>query len=148
MMTAELLALLQGRDTPMLLKGYCRHWPLVQAGLASDAAALAYLQQFDGGQPVNLAVLAAETQGRVFYNADFSGFNYQAGKAGFSQLLQHLNTGATSRFTTVLYGVNRHAAFFSGSGDRQQFALASLVGVDQLMARSCRPGGSPCRFSA
>jgi hypothetical protein len=86
-----LLALLQGRDTPMLLKGYCRHWPLVQAGLASDAAALAYLQQFDGGQPVNLAVLAAETQGRVFYNADFSGFNYQAGKASFSQLLQQLS---------------------------------------------------------
>lgn len=87
---AELLALLQGRDTPLLLKGYCRHWPLVQAGLASDAAALAYLQQFDAGQPVNVAVLAAETQGRVFYNADFSGFNYQAGKASFSQLLQQL----------------------------------------------------------
>ena len=74
-----LAAILAGADTPIVLRGLCRHWPLTQAGLQSPAAALALLQGYSAGLPVTACYLPPETRGRVFYNADFSGFNYQAG---------------------------------------------------------------------
>jgi hypothetical protein len=86
----ELEKMLENRTTPLLLKGLCQAWPLVQAGLQSDAAAADYLLQFYQGEPVSVCHLAPEAKGRVFYNADFSGFNYQAGKMALPQLLQLL----------------------------------------------------------
>ncbi len=126
---AALLALLQDRQTPLLVKGYARHWPLVQAALCSDAAALAYLQQFDGGEAVNVAVLAAETQGRVFYNADYTGFNYQAGKASFSQLLAQLQQVQTPTSPLLYMASTEVQRFFPGlaSANSIQFADQSAL---------------------
>ncbi len=91
---STLATLLKDRTTPLILKGLCNQWPLVQAGLQSAAAAGDYLLQFDQGEPISVCHLAPETQGRVFYNSDFSGFNYQAGKMALPQLLQQLTLAA------------------------------------------------------
>jgi hypothetical protein len=93
----ELEKLLENRDTPLILKGLCLNWPLVQAGLQSDVAAGDYLLQFDQGEPVSVCQLAPETSGRVFYNADFTGFNYLAGKMPLPQLLQQLQQSAAQQ---------------------------------------------------
>jgi len=95
--------LLEGRTTPLILKGLCRDWPLVQAGLISDAAAADYLLQFYQGEPVSVCHLAPEMQGRVFYNSDFSGFNYQAGKMSLPQLLQQLAVAQTQQPAPTWY---------------------------------------------
>lgn len=93
---SDLATLLQTRTTPLICKGACRHWPLVQAGLISDQAAADYLLQFYQGEPVTVCHLPAEATGRVFYNADFTGFNYQAGKMALPMLLQQLSAAATT----------------------------------------------------
>lgn len=100
---SELESHLRQRTTPLIFKGACRQWPLVQAGLNSDAAAAEYLLQFYQGEPVSVCHLTAEAAGRVFYNADFTGFNYQAGKMALPILLQQLTLAATASSAPTWY---------------------------------------------
>jgi len=120
---AVLKTLLEGRTTPLILKGLCRQWPLVQAGLQSAAAAADYLLQFYQGEPVSVCHLAQEMQGRVFYNTDFSGFNYQAGKMALPQLLQQLANCATEQNAPTWYmGSTEIQRWFPGLATANSFA--------------------------
>jgi hypothetical protein len=115
----ELEKLLENRTTPLILKGLCQAWPLVRAGLQSDAAAADYLLQYYQGEPVSVCHLAPEAMGRVFYNADFSGFNYQAGKMALPQLLQQLQrtsaqTAAGTPAATWYMGSTEVNRWFAG----------------------------------
>ncbi|SHI16276.1 cupin-like domain-containing protein [Ferrimonas marina] len=87
---SDLDALIQSRTSPLVLEGYCRHWPLVQAGLNSDRAAMDYLLTHYTGQPITAYRLAPEHRGRVFYNDSVDGFNYEAGHLTLGQLLSAL----------------------------------------------------------
>lgn len=87
---ADVLSFIHAADSPIIFKGLCKDWPLVKAGLLSDASAADYLRQFYQGQPVSACYIEPEHQGRVFYNAEQNGFNYQGGKIDFNQLLDRL----------------------------------------------------------
>lgn len=62
---------------PVLLRGLVAHWPLVQAARRSDVAFCDYLRGFDAAQRLQMWRGAPEIDGRFFYNADFSGFNFE-----------------------------------------------------------------------
>jgi len=62
---------------PMLLKGMVADWPLVQAAKTSAAAADRYIRQFNQDATVGAFFGDPDEQGRVFYNQDLSGVNYQ-----------------------------------------------------------------------
>lgn len=62
---------------PLLLKGLVAEWPLVQAGKRSLNAAIDYLSQFYENATVGAFFGAPDIEGRVFYNEDMSGFNYE-----------------------------------------------------------------------
>jgi hypothetical protein len=78
------------RETPVVLKGFAMHWPIVQAGLQSNRAACDYLLNFYQGMPVNTCVLEPNEQGRVFYNDTMTGFNFQASPRNLQQVLATL----------------------------------------------------------
>jgi hypothetical protein len=61
---------------PAVLRGLCGDWPAVAAGRQSAAATVEYLRRFDKGHPVDAIMTPPEVEGRVFYNADMSGFNF------------------------------------------------------------------------
>lgn len=82
----DFAALLQA-GAPVLLKRLAADWPLVQAGLDGPAAAMAYLERFDGGRPVVGYTGAPEIGGRFFYNADLTGLNFTAGRFGLTDFL-------------------------------------------------------------
>ena len=63
---------------PLVLRGLIAGWPAVRAGLASPRAAVEYLLRFYRGEPVIAKIAAPEVDGRFFYNADLSGFNFQS----------------------------------------------------------------------
>lgn len=64
--------------TPKVIRGLVAHWPMVAAARRSAGDAAAYLAGFDHGQmPVTATTAAPEMQGRLFYNADMSGFNFR-----------------------------------------------------------------------
>lgn len=62
---------------PLLLKGMVDEWPLVQAAKQSPQNADRYLRQFNQDETVGAFFAEPDAQGRVYYNQDLSGFNYQ-----------------------------------------------------------------------
>jgi hypothetical protein len=79
-----------GSSEPLILKGLVKSWPLVKAGLHSDAEANAYLRHYYQGCPVTVSSLASEFKGRFFYNDDLSALNFSVSKARLDQVLDSI----------------------------------------------------------
>ncbi len=62
---------------PLLLKNLVGDWPVVREGKTSNSAAIDYFKGFYDDATVGVFSAAPEGKGRVFYNDDMSGFNYQ-----------------------------------------------------------------------
>ena len=62
---------------PLLLKGMLAEWPIVKAAKTSAQAADLYIREFYQGATVGAFFGAAGGGGRVFYNHDLTGFNFQ-----------------------------------------------------------------------
>ena len=88
---------------PLVLKGLVADWPLTKLGLESQQKASAYLLQFYQGAPVNVALGDASIKGRVFYNKDFTGFNYQSLKVSMKMLLDKLHEHAKDDIPPTIY---------------------------------------------
>jgi len=63
---------------PVVLRGAVRDWPVVAAGRDSPAALAAYLRRLDRGLPVRAMLGPPSIEGRFFYNADLSDFNFRS----------------------------------------------------------------------
>ena len=97
--------LLQSTE-PVLLRGLVRHWPLVQAAQQSDRQFCDCLRGFGAaGADTKLGLWrgAPEIDGRFFYNADLSGFNYQREIGSLGNLLDALLAHAPEPRPPALY---------------------------------------------
>ncbi len=74
----QLPARVHESSEPLLLRGLVSHWPIVGAANDSPAAVEAYLRRFYQGATVNAVYGEPGNRGRIFYNNDLSGFNFQA----------------------------------------------------------------------
>ena len=72
---------------PLHLPGFAAHWPAVSAAKHSKTAMTDYVLSHYSGEPVTAFISDAQTGGRVFYNGDFSGFNFKPVHAKLEQLL-------------------------------------------------------------
>ena len=72
---------------PLLLKGLVADWPLVKAGRESAAAAGQYILRFYSDAAVGVGCGPPEVGGRLFYNHDMSGFNFDQGMVKLEQVL-------------------------------------------------------------
>lgn len=83
---------------PLVLRGLVADWPLVQAGLQSAQAGVAYLRRFARDAPITAMVGSPDMQGRFFYNEDLSGFNFHPEQpklgAMLDAMLRHLHDAA------------------------------------------------------
>ena len=73
---------------PVVLRGLVSEWPAVAAGRRSAAATVEYLRRFDNGHPVDAIMTPPEIEGRVFYNADMSGFNFLRNRLALSAVAE------------------------------------------------------------
>ena len=64
-------------NEPLLLKGMVAQWPIVHAARESAQSADRYLRRFYQNATVGAFFGAPDTGGRVFYNDDMTGFNFQ-----------------------------------------------------------------------
>lgn len=82
---------------PVLLRGLVADWPIVRAARTSTAALDQYIRRFYRGATVGLLFAPPEADGRVFYNEDMSGFNFERLKLRLDEVLdriqQHLGDG-------------------------------------------------------
>lgn len=130
--SANLQQIIATATTPIVFTQQCLHWPLVQAGLSSATAAADYLRQFYQGEPVNACLVPAEHQGRVFYNEDCTGFNFQAGKIDFNQFLDRLLAQAADDASTLYMGSTEIQRWFSGLGEENSIELPGITPLTSL----------------
>ena len=118
---------------PVLLRGLVRHWPLVQEARRSDAAFCDYLRRFGETTRVGLWRGAPEIEGRFFYNAEFTGFNYQREIGHFGALLDELLAQAEAARPPALYlGSTELDGSFPGL--RADNPLPALAAQDPLVS--------------
>jgi hypothetical protein len=77
-------------DRPVVLRGVAREWPFVQHALRSDEEAVAYLERFYNGTPVNTVVAPASERGRLFYQPGSKELNYRESPQLLSNVLKGL----------------------------------------------------------
>ncbi|MEP6938245.1 MAG: cupin-like domain-containing protein [Rudaea sp.] len=115
--------LLRG-DTPVVLRGLVADWPLVRAGLDGPARAIDYLSKHARDGEVVAMIAAPEFGGRLFYNADLSGFNFRVERARLDSVLAAMRQQLDAAQTPTLYmGSTTVETFFPGLATDNQVAL-------------------------
>jgi len=77
-------------EEPLVLRGLVAHWPVVHAATESLAAVDRYLRRFYRNATVNAVYGRPEGRGRIFYDDDLSGFNFQAVRTRLDKVLDDL----------------------------------------------------------
>ena len=75
---------------PLVLRGFVADWPLARAAQTGARAAIEHLRAFDAGRPVTAFIAPPEIDGRFFYNADLSGFNFASQRQRLAVVLDAL----------------------------------------------------------
>ncbi len=79
-----------GGRRPAVLRGAARDWPFAREAAKSDEAAVAYLDRFYNGTPVNTVVAPPSERGRLFYEAGLKTLNYAESPQLLSNVLKGL----------------------------------------------------------
>jgi len=74
-------------NRPVILKGVGAAWPCVERARESPQALANYLKMHDTGAQLTVSVCPAEFEGRFFYNADMTGFNFNRTRRTLSQII-------------------------------------------------------------
>ncbi len=90
-------------NQPLVLRGLTSSWPMVAAAKHSANRATEYLGNFDSGKPLTAMVGDADMAGRVFYNADFSGFNFDYQRLRLAEVLEKLLNKAGKNAPQTVY---------------------------------------------
>ena len=89
--------------TPIILKNYVSEWPLTKIAKNSITDGADYLLDFYNDTPVNVVVGEAEIEQRIFYNEDFSGFNFQSLTTSMDNLINRILQYKESKKPPTLY---------------------------------------------
>ncbi len=115
---------------PLVMRGLVNSWPVVEAATASTTAAVEYLRQFYSGDPLTAFVGPAEIRGRVGYNADLSGFNFDRQSLSLDQVLEPIQRHAGQPNPPAVYvGSTLLNRWFPGFRDANDLILGER---DQL----------------
>jgi len=95
--------MVQGASEPMVFRGVCRHWPIVQRGLTSPMAVADYLRSIDTHAPHLVVETEPKERGRIFFNDDLSGFNFRTAKMSLTELVDALLAEAEKSEPRGLY---------------------------------------------
>ena len=109
---------------PVILRGLVSEWPSVQAANKSAINVLGYLEKFSTDEPWTVFRGEPEIDGRVFYNADFTGFNYKVLGRTFKELISDLKQCFSQWCSLILYSSN-----FSMHSLKCQYDLWLLGGI-------------------
>ena len=88
---------------PLVLRGLTADWPLVEAAKQSSAKAESYILQFDSGQPLTAYRGPGDINGRIFYNHDLSGFNFERIRLPLTEVFENLRQYSSEAQPPTLY---------------------------------------------
>ena len=105
-------------DTPWVARGFFNDWPIVRHGAKGPEHALSYLEGFYQGRPVTAFLAEPEVNGRFFYNADVTGFNYVQLSTKLDQVFEKLLSFSETDASPALYvGSTQTSAWLPGFND-------------------------------
>ena len=118
---------------PLVLKGLVSEWPVVHAGRHSPQAAADYIRQFYSGDRVTAFFAPPEVRGRVGYNEDLTGFNFERIAATLDEVLEpifaHLNDREPPAYYVGSTVLNRWFPGFRDENDLKLDDLEPLVSL-------------------
>lgn len=88
---------------PVILRGFVSEWPAVQAANQSAINVMSYLEKFSTDELWTVFKGKPEIDGRVFYNADLTGFNYKVIGQSFKELISDLKQYLSQSTAPMLY---------------------------------------------
>ena len=88
---------------PLVLRGLVKNWPMVEAACESAQHAVDYLNQFSTDEPLTVYRGDASIDGRVFYNEDFSGFNFQVDRLPMASITAQLLGNGNQSESPMMY---------------------------------------------
>jgi hypothetical protein len=91
---------------PLILKGLIEEWPMVNKGRESAILAAEYIARFDRNIPLTVYEGKPENKGRIFYNDDFTGFNFERTRKTLEQVLGKLFALEPSEINPTYYVVS------------------------------------------
>lgn len=91
------------RNSPMVMRGLVKSWPVVQEARASVHSAVNYLSSFYSGHKVVAWEGPQSTKGRVFYSDDFRALNCNPVSRRLDSVLAQLVTLAKLKDAPLLY---------------------------------------------
>lgn len=118
---------------PMVLKGLVSDWPVVRAGRRSPEAFADYIRQFYSSDRLTAFFAPPEVRGRVGYNEDMTGFNFERVAATLDEvldpILEHLDD---SEPPACYVGSTLLDRWFPGFRDDNDLALDDLQPLASL----------------
>ncbi|PKI13885.1 cupin-like domain-containing protein [Colwellia sp. 12G3] len=112
---------------PLILKGFGDKWPMVVESKKSPEHSANYLRKLYNNKPVFSAYGEPETQGRVFYNDDMSGFNFKNISADLNIVLDKLLEHATDNKPPTIYVASTEInAWLPGYNDENNASIDHL----------------------
>ncbi len=120
-------------NEPIILKGLVNSWPIVQAAKESTEQASEYISQYYQGMTVGIGISEAKNSGRLFYNEDFSGFNFTQQSAQLDDVLTQLLASKHLTLSPSLY-VGSTSVDKLLPGFRQENDLAAIAQYKPLVS--------------
>ncbi len=77
-------------EQPLVIRGLAANWPAVKQGLESATQLADYLLDFDSNNVVTALCAPAEAGGRIFYNSDMTGFNFEYRRLALKDAVQEV----------------------------------------------------------
>jgi len=139
----NMLASVAGVTRPLVLRGYCDHFPAVQAAKVSPRAMVDYLLSQYSGHPVNGCYGSADAGGRVFYNDDLSGFNFETRRVPLDALLEEILVHADGENPPMRYMPSSEVSYWF-----PEFAAVNDAGVNSVSPMGSLWLGNKVRVAA
>jgi hypothetical protein len=139
---ADLDAKLRAADTPFVVRGLAKDWPLVRAGLASAREARAYLLRHARDLPFTVSVGAPGSDGRLYYD-EAMGMNFRTVTAPLPRIFAEIDAGETRADAHPAYlgSIDMHQ-FFEGLHEANQIELGDRSALASIWI------GTPTRIAA
>lgn len=96
------------QQTPVVLRGFAKQWPIVRTAQKSPQDFVDYLDQFYQGQKAAMVVAPPSANKRFYYNDDMTGVNYFSGEERLDLFLGRLLELADRDFYPAISMQNAH----------------------------------------
>ena len=118
---------------PLVLRSLVGEWSIVRAGKQSPQAAADYILQFYSGEPVTASFGPSSIKGRVAYNDEITGLNFERATVNVDEflvrLLQHVDDPEPPAY---YIGSSVADRWFPGFSDANRLVLKDIVPLTSL----------------